>query len=63
MNIVADRHEQSHEWETHLCSEIHKKVELIIEDSRSLRVCRSDGDNYKVLDENNNTISLHMRKC
>ena len=46
MNILADSREQSHKWETHPCPEIHKKVKHIVEDSRSLRVGRFDGDNY-----------------
>ncbi|XP_039145576.1 uncharacterized protein LOC120282796 [Dioscorea cayenensis subsp. rotundata] len=49
--------------DTHLYSEIHNKVELIIEDSRFLRVGRSTPDTYEIVDNDNNTISLRNQKC
>ena len=63
MNMLANSCKKSHKGETHLCSEIHKKVEQIVEDNHSLRVSRSNVDNYEVVDKNNNIVTLRLRKC
>ena len=63
MNMTADRRAQSNRWETHICPEIHKKIEAIIEESRSLRVGRSSEDTYEVIDNHSTAVSLRDRKC
>jgi len=63
MNMFADRREQSNKWDTHLCPEIRKKIELLVEDGRYLRVGRSTEETYEVIDENNNAVNLECRRC
>jgi len=63
MNMMADRCSQSNRWDTHLCPEIHKKVELIIEDRKFLRVGHSTSDTYEIVDNHNFVVSLQNWKC
>ncbi|XP_039138187.1 uncharacterized protein LOC120275627 [Dioscorea cayenensis subsp. rotundata] len=63
MNMLAERREQCNNWDTHLCPEIQKKVEQIVDESRFLRVGYSTDDTYKVIDNNNNAVSLQPRSC
>jgi len=60
MNMFADRREQSNKWDTHLCPEIRKNVEQLVDDSHYLRVGRSTEDTYEVIDDNNNAVSLQF---
>ncbi|XP_039145643.1 uncharacterized protein LOC120282874 [Dioscorea cayenensis subsp. rotundata] len=54
MNLMYKRRENSMKWETHLCPEIHKKIEKTIEESRCLVIGRSDGDIFEVVDKQGN---------
>ncbi|XP_039117932.1 uncharacterized protein LOC120253733 [Dioscorea cayenensis subsp. rotundata] len=49
-------------WDTHICPEIHKRVELVIEDCRFLRVGFSMSDTYEIVDNHNNVVSLPNQK-
>ncbi|XP_039138820.1 uncharacterized protein LOC120276157 [Dioscorea cayenensis subsp. rotundata] len=57
------RRENSMKWETHLCPEIHKKIEKTIEESRCLVIGRSDGDIFEVVDKQGNHVDLRNRTC
>ncbi|XP_039130959.1 uncharacterized protein LOC120267387 [Dioscorea cayenensis subsp. rotundata] len=59
MNLMYKRHENCMKWETHLCPEIHKKIEKTIEESRCLVIGRSDGDIFEVVDKQVNYVDLH----
>ncbi|XP_039146879.1 uncharacterized protein LOC120284150 [Dioscorea cayenensis subsp. rotundata] len=61
MNMLAERREQCNNWGTHLCPEIRKKVEQIVDESHFLRVGRSTDDTYEVIDNNNNAVGLQSR--
>ncbi|XP_039141173.1 uncharacterized protein LOC120278445 [Dioscorea cayenensis subsp. rotundata] len=63
MNMLAERREQCNNWGTHLCPEIRKKVEQIVDESRFLRVGLSTDETYEVIDNNNNAVSLQSRSC
>ncbi|XP_039145515.1 uncharacterized protein LOC120282728 [Dioscorea cayenensis subsp. rotundata] len=58
MNLMYKRRENSMKWETHLCPEIHKKIEKTIEESRCLVIGRSDGDIFEVVDKQGNHVDL-----
>ncbi|XP_039140545.1 uncharacterized protein LOC120277771 [Dioscorea cayenensis subsp. rotundata] len=62
MNMMAGC-AQASKWDTHLCLGIHKKVELIIKDSRFLWVGRSMTNTYEILDNDINAVSLRNQKC
>lgn len=63
MNMLANRHGQSNRWDTHLCLEILKKIEQILDDSYFLRMGRSTKDTYEVIDDHNNAVNLQSRGC
>ncbi|XP_039130939.1 uncharacterized protein LOC120267354 [Dioscorea cayenensis subsp. rotundata] len=48
---------------THLCLVVHKKIEKMIEESRSLVVGHYNGEQYEVIDRYSNSINLRDRTC
>ncbi|KAJ0962191.1 hypothetical protein J5N97_030019 [Dioscorea zingiberensis] len=50
MNMMYARREHVRRWGTHLCPAIHRNLEDTIESSRLLRVGRSDGEQFEVID-------------
>jgi len=63
MNLMYKRRENCMKWETHLCPEIHKKIEKTIKESRCLVTGRSDGDIFEVVDKHVNYVNLRNRTC
>ncbi|XP_039146796.1 uncharacterized protein LOC120284037 [Dioscorea cayenensis subsp. rotundata] len=73
LNTSADAHQwliqktdRAH-WQT-TCSKVRDggrldKIEELVEESRNLLVCRSDGDHFEVVDQKNYCISLNARTC
>ncbi|XP_039131868.1 uncharacterized protein LOC120268609 [Dioscorea cayenensis subsp. rotundata] len=61
--LMYKRRENCMKWETHLCQEIHKKIEKNIEESRCLVIGRSDGDIFEVVDKQVNYVDLRNRTC
>ena len=63
MPMLYTRHEQLNKWETYLCPDIHKKVEVLVAGSRNLYVGRCVDDRYEVIDHCSNSVDLAVRTC
>ncbi|XP_039145539.1 uncharacterized protein LOC120282754 [Dioscorea cayenensis subsp. rotundata] len=63
MNMMCDRQQHCHKWETHLCLDIHKMIEDTVEESRCLLIGHSNRVQFEVIDNQSNLVNLHDGTC
>lgn len=63
MNMMYNRRNCCLKWESYLCPVIHKKIEVIVEESRCLLIGCSDGEQFEVVDHQSNSVNLCARTC
>lgn len=65
MNMMCDRRQHFLKWESHLCSQTHKKIQDTLEESRCLVVGSSNGEQFEAtlsIYERENAL-VNSRKC
>ncbi|XP_039118300.1 uncharacterized protein LOC120254225 [Dioscorea cayenensis subsp. rotundata] len=61
MNMMYNRRNCCLKWESYLCPVIHKKIEVIVEESRCLLIGCSNGEQFEVVDHQSNSVNLCAR--